>query len=169
MCSQRIGDRYLEGGVEWTDGSKTVMKTREAIDKAYEMDLDLVVVAENEKPPVCKIMNYSKYRFEQQKKAKERQKKQRESIVQTKEIRLSPVIDIGDFNTRLKNGRKFLQEGNMVKVSIRFRGRMITHKDVGNEVMERYLKEVEDIASIVGKISMDGRQMMMTLKPNNKK
>ncbi len=151
------------------DNGKRTMATRDAIAEAYSKDLDLVVVAPTAKPPVCKIMDYSKFRFEQQKKAKEAAKKQRESIVQIKEVRLSPVIDVGDFNTMLNRGRKFLEHGDKLKVSLRFKGRAITRKENGEKILEDYLKACEDIASIEGKISMDGRQMFMTLKPNSTK
>ncbi len=148
---------------------KTTMATKDAIKLAYERDLDLVLVAATAKPPVCKIMDYSKYRFEQQKKAKEAAKKQRESIVQMKEVRLSPVIDIGDFNTQLNKGRKFLERGDKLKVSLRFRGRAITRKENGEKILKDFLAATEDIATIEGKISMDGRQMFMILKSNNAK
>ncbi len=150
------------------EGKKT-MATKDAIALAYARDLDLVLVAPTAKPPVCKIMDYSKYRYEQQKKAKEAAKKQRESIVQMKEVRLSPVIDVGDFNTMLNRGRKFLEHGDKLKVSLRFRGRAITRKENGEKILQDYLDACEDIAQIEGKIAMDGRQMFMILKSNNTK
>ncbi len=162
--SIRVKEVLLIDGEE-----KQTMSTKEAIALAYQRELDLVMVAPTAKPPVCKIMDYSKYRFEQQKKAKEAAKKQRESIVQTKEVRLSPVIDIGDFNTMLNRGRKFLEHGDKLKVSLRFRGRAITRKENGEKILEDYLKACEDIAQIEGKIMMDGRQMFMLLKPNSLK
>ena len=112
---------------------------------------------------VAKIMNYGKFKFEYQKKQKEQRKKQ--SVVTVKEVRLSPVIDKGDFETKLRNGRKFLEKGNKVKVSIRFRGRMITHKEIGAKVLAEFAEKTQDIAIIEQRAKMDGRQMFMQLAP----
>lgn len=136
---------------------------REALDIAKKQELDLVLVAPNAKPPVCRIMDYGKYRFEQQKKEKEARKKQK--IVNVKEVRFTPGIGDHDFYTKLKNARKFLSKGDKVKASVRFRGRAITHKDLGREVLERMAKEVNDVATVESKAKMEGRNMFMMLAP----
>lgn len=143
-----------------------VMSTSSAIDFAYEKDLDLVCVAPLSKPPVCKVLDYKKYKFENQK--KERMAKKKQSVTQLKEIRLSPTIDIGDFNTKLKNGQKFLEAGDKLKLSIRFRGRMIVHKDLGRQVLENYATACKDLATVTQRAKMDGRSMFMVLEPNKK-
>ncbi|XMB87421.1 translation initiation factor IF-3 [Mycoplasmatota bacterium WC44] len=143
-----------------------VLNINKALDLAYGKELDLVCVAPQGKPPVCKIMDYKKYRFEQQKKQKAAKKNQ--TVSQIKEIRLSPTIDIGDFNTKLKRGTKFLEAGDKLKLSIRFRGRMIVHKDLGRQVLERYAEGVKEIATVTQRAKMDGRNMFMVLEPNKK-
>ena len=130
---------------------------------ADDANVDLVLIQPQATPPVAKIMDYGKFKFEYQKKRKEQRKKQ--SVVTVKEVRLSPVIDKGDFETKLRNGRKFLEKGNKVKVSIRFRGRMITHKEIGQRVLEKFAEECKDIATIGQRPKMDGRQMFMQLAP----
>ncbi len=140
------------------------MKSRnEALELAGKENLDLVLVAPNAKPPVCRIMDYGKYRFEQQKKDKEARKKQK--TINVKEVRLSPSIEEHDFNTKLRNARKFLSKGDKVKAAIRFRGRMITHSDIGKEVLDRFAKECEDVSTIETKPKMDGRSMFLMLAP----
>lgn len=149
------------------DGEKLgEMNINAALDIAYDQDLDLVCVAPQAKPPVCKVMDYQKYKFEQQK--KERLAKKNQTVTQMKEIRLSPTIDIGDFNTKLKNGQKFLEAGDKLKLSIRFRGRMIVHKELGRQVLERYAEGCSEIATITQRAKMDGRSMFMVLEPNKK-
>ena len=114
---------------------------------ADDANVDLVLIQPQATPPVAKIMNYGKFKFEYQKKQKEQRKKQ--SVVTVKEVRLSPVIDKGDFETKLRNGRKFLEKGNKVKVSIRFRGRMITHKEIGAKVLAEFAEKTQDIAKLI--------------------
>ena len=126
---------------------------------ADDANVDLVLIQPQATPPVAKIMNYGKFKFEYQKKRKE------QSVVTVKEVRLSPVIDKGDFETKLRNGRKFLEKGNKVKVSIRFRGRMITHKEIGAKVLAEFAEKTQDIAIIEQRAKMDGRQMFMQLAP----
>lgn len=139
----------------------------EAIDMAYERDLDVVLVAPNAKPPVAKFMDYNKYRYEQQKKAREARKKQ--NTMQLKELRLSPKIETHDFETKLKNGRKFLENGDKLKLSIRFRGREMAHTDQGRSVMMDFAKRCEDIADVESRPKQDGRNMAMTLSPKKDK
>lgn len=144
-----------------------VKSKREALQIAEQENLDLVLVAPKAKPPVAKVMDYGKYRFELQKKQREARKKQK--TVNVKEVRLSPTIDTNDFNTKMKNARKFLAKGDKVKVSIRFRGRAITHKDIGREVLSRFAEETKDVASVESKAKMDGRSMFLMLAPKTEK
>lgn len=146
------------------DGEKLgVMNTRKAMDLAFQRDLDLVLVAPGAKPPVAKFMDYNKFKYEQSRKQREARRNQK---VQTlKEIRLSPKIDIGDFNTKLKQGRKFLEAGDKLKISIRFRGREMAYTNQGRQVILRYAQECEDIATIESRPKQDGRNMFSTLAP----
>ena len=151
-----------------SNGDQLGVKSRnEALDIAATRNLDLVLVAPNAKPPVCRIMDYGKYRFEQQKKEKEARKKQK--VINVKEIRLSPGIEEHDFNTKLRNARKFLEKGDKVKVSIRFRGRAITHKDLGRKVLEQMAEECKDLSTVEQKPKMEGRSMFLMLAPINEK
>lgn len=149
------------------DGDQGVMSKVDAQRLADDAELDLVLVQANAKPPVAKIMNYGKFKFEAQKKQREQRKNQK--VVNVKEIRLSPTIDINDFNTKKNNAIKFLNKGNKVKVSIRFRGRAITHKEIGREVMNRMATELEEIAKIESRAKMEGRSMFMVLAPRETK
>lgn len=143
------------------------MSTADAQRLADDVDLDLVLVQANAKPPVAKIMNYGKFKFEAQKKQREQRKNQK--VVNIKEIRLSPTIDVNDFNTKKNNAIKFLNKGNKVKVSIRFRGRAITHKEIGREVMNRMAMDLEEIAKVESRAKMEGRSMFMVLAPKETK
>ncbi len=146
------------------DGEQLGVKLRaEAVRLADEASQDLVLVSPNAKPPVAKIMDYGKYRFELQKKDREARKKQK--VVNVKEVRLSPSIGENDFNTKLNNARKFLSKGDKVKVSIRFKGRAITHKDVGRKVLEQLAEQASDVANVEAHPKMDGRSMFLMLAP----
>ena len=150
------------------NGDQLGVKSRdEALKIAQTRNLDLVLVAPGAKPPVCRIMDYGKFRYEQQKKDKEARKKQR--VINVKEVRFSPGIGDHDFNTKLRNARKFIENGDKVKASVRFRGRAITHKELGQEVLDRLAEEVKDIASVESKAKMEGRQMFMMLAPTSEK
>ena len=142
-----------------------IVPLEEAMRIAVEKDLDLVKIAPGVNPPVCKVMDYGKYRFEQAKRDKEAKKNQH--IVEVKEIRLSPGIGENDFNVKLRNGRKFLTDGNRLKVSIRFRGREMAHTYLGEALMLRYAQACEDIADMDRNPKLDGRNMTMflTAKP----
>lgn len=140
-----------------------VMSKLEALKLAEDNNLDLVLVSPNATPPVARIMNYGKYKFEQQKREREARKNQK--VVTVKEVRLSPTIDDNDFQTKLRHGRKFLEKGDKVKVSIRFKGRAITHKEIGQRVLEKYADETADIASVESRPKMDGRSMFLMLAP----
>ena len=144
------------------DGAQMgIMSPRDALKMAIDKDLDLVKVAPQAKPPVCKILDYGKYRFEMQKKEKEAKKNQK--VVELKEIRLSLNIDTNDFNTKVNQAAKFLQQGHKLKVSIRFRGREMAHKDVGREVLNAFFEKLEDVAVIDKDPKMEGRSMIMFL------
>ena len=143
------------------------MSTRDAQQIANDLDQDLVLVQANAEPPVAKIMDWGKAKFEAQKKQKEQRKNQK--IVQVKEVRMSPVIDSGDFETRKKAAIKFLGQGNKVKLNLRFRGRMITHQDIGRGVLDRMAEELDDIAKVEQRAKMDGRQMFLVLAPRDAK
>ncbi|TGE67217.1 translation initiation factor IF-3 [Weissella confusa] len=149
------------------DGDQGIMPKAEAQAIADEQELDLVLVQANAKPPVAKIMDYGKFRFDSQKKQREQRKNQK--IVSIKEVRLSPTIDDNDFNTKKKNAVKFLEKGNKVKVAIRFRGRAITHKEIGREVMDRFATDLEEIAKVESRAKMEGRSMFMVLAPKETK
>lgn len=162
------GIRAKELRVITGDGEQLgVMSKSQALKIAEEANLDLVLVSPNAQPPVARIMNYGKYRFDQQKREREARKNQK--VVTVKEIRLSPTIDDNDFQTKLRNGRKFLEKGDKVKVSIRFKGRAITHKEIGQRVLEKYADETSDIASVESRPKMDGRSMFLMLSPKGDK
>ena len=144
-----------------------VLNTQTAIEMAFDRDLDLVVVSPGSKPPVAKFMDYSKYRYEQQRKAKEMKKKTQ--AFELKEIRLSPTIDKHDLETKQSHCVKFLQKGHKVKLSIRFFGRMITHIEVGKTVMNTFLEMIQEFGSPEGKPSMDGRSLVVIVSPNKTK
>ena len=150
------------------NGEQLGIKTKqEALEIAARVNQDLVMVAPNAKPPVCRIMDYGKFRFEQQKKEKEARKNQK--IISLKEVRLSPTIDQHDFDTKLRNARKFLEKGDKVKASIRFKGRAITHKEIGQRVLDRFSEACADVGSIEAAPKMDGRSMFLVLAPKNEK
>ena len=140
-----------------------VLDTREAISKAEEFGLDLVEVQPNVEPPVCKILDYGKYKYEAQKRANEARKKQK--IIEVKEIKLRPNIDEHDYQVKMRNVVKFLSGGDKVKVTLRFRGREMAHQEIGVNVLTRVREETEDIAKIEAMPKMEGRQMIMVLAP----
>ena len=139
------------------------MVPADALRQAYEQDLDLVKISPNATPPVCKIMDYGKFRFEQTKKEKEAKKNQR--IVEVKEIRMSPSIDTNDFNVKLKNAQKFLKDGDRVKVTVRFRGREMAHTNIGEELLKQFGESCAEVASVEKNPKLDGRHMSMFLSP----
>ena len=140
-----------------------IMSSQEALKIADEQGLDLVKISPQAVPPVCKLMNYGKFRFEQSKKEKEARKNQH--VVEIKEIRMSPGIDVGDFNTKLKNAQKFIADGNRVKVSVRFRGREMAHTSLGLDVHKRFAEALEGKAVIDKQPKLEGRSMMMFMSP----
>ena len=131
--------------------------------------LDLVLISPNANPPVCKVMDYNKFRYERQKKAKEAMKKQKANMSELKEYRLSPVIDVGDFETKLRNATKYLQKGDRIKLTIRFKGRQMAHTELGKEVLERFADRVGEYADVEQNPKLDGRTMTMLLAPKKDK
>ncbi len=150
------------------NGEQLGIKTRnEALEIAARVNLDLVLVAPQAKPPVARIMDHGKFKFEQQKKDREIRKNQK--VIVLKEVRLSPTIDAHDFDTKLRNAIKFLEKGDKVKASIRFKGRAITHKEIGQRVLERFAEACAEVATVEQRPKMDGRSMFLMLAPKNEK
>ena len=140
-----------------------IMSAQEALKIAVEKELDLVKIAPGSNHPVCKVMDYGKFRFEQAKKEKEAKKNQR--VIEIKEIRMSPGIGENDFNTKLKNGQKFLNDGDRVKVSVRFRGREMAHTEIGEQLLKDFAAKCADIATLDKNPKLEGRNMSMFLSP----
>ena len=138
-----------------------IVSVKEAMQMAREADLDLVKISPNAKPPVCKIIDYGKFRYEQMRKDKEAKKKQK--MMETKEVRLSPNIDVNDLNTKANQARKFLGKGDKVKVSLRFRGREMAHVNVGKEILDSFYEKLSDIAVVDKPAKLEGRSMVMFL------
>lgn len=157
--------RFREVRLISDDGEQLgIMSSREAMNIAEEKNLDLVLMSPNAKPPVCKIMDYGKYRYDTMKKAKDAKKKQK--TIELKEVRLSPNIEQHDLNVKATQARKFLTQGNKVKVSIRFRGRELGRTSMGYGVMDSFRELVKDLGQIEKKPKMEGRAMVMFLEPS---
>ena len=160
--------KFKEVRVINSDGSQLgVLPIEKAIEAAYAQDLDLVNISPNAQPPVCKIMDYGKYRFEQTKREKEAKKNQH--VVEIKEIRLSLGIDTHDFETKVNHARRFLTSGNKVKVSIRFRGREMAHTENGLVTMKQFADACGEFCVVEKAAKLEGRSMMMFLAPKSKK
>lgn len=144
-----------------------IMPTREALRMAEEQHLDLVEVAPKAKPPVCRIMDFGKYRYEQQKREKEAKKKQK--VISIKEVKLRPNIEQHDFDVKLKNALRFVEEGNKVKVTIMFRGRELSHPELGKEVLGRVAERLGDSVSIERNAKLEGKNMTMIVAPKVQK
>ena len=140
-----------------------IVPIAKALEAAAAKNLDLVKIAPNAVPPVCRVMDYGKFRFEQAKREKEARKNQH--VVEIKEIRLTPNIDIGDLNTKVKNACRFLQDGNKVKVSVRFRGREVTHASLGQDLLHRFAELCSECSTVEKQPKLEGRQMLMFLAP----
>ena len=140
-----------------------IMSADEALKIADEQGLDLVKISPQAVPPVCKLMDYGKFRFEQGKREKEARKNQH--VVEIKEIRMSPGIDTGDFNVKLKNAQKFLTDGNRVKVSVRFRGREMAHTEIGKKLLDKFAEQCAEVSSVDKGAKLEGRNMSMFLSP----
>lgn len=144
-----------------------IMSPKEGLKLAEESGLDLVTVAPQANPPVCRIMDYGKFKYEQNKKEKEAKKKQK--TINVKEVKLRPNIEEHDFNTKLNNAKKFLQKGDKVKVTIMFRGREITHPELGRELCDKLAEGVQDVGKIEKKPKVEGKNMIMVLVPDQEK
>jgi len=142
-----------------------VKNINDAMTLASYAGLDLVLMNPNGDPPVCKVMDYNKFRYEKNKKEKEALKRQKANMSETKEFRLSSVIDIGDFNTRLNQVTKYLKKGDKIKVTIKFKGRQMAHTELGLDVMNRFADSLKEIADVAEKPNLDGRTMSMLLTP----
>ena len=150
------------------DGSQLgIVSAQQANEMAEEQGLDLVKISPNAVPPVCKIMDYSKFCFDQKKREKEAKKNQK--VVEIKEIRMSPSIDTNDFNTKVKAAQKFLTDGNRVKVSVRFRGREMAHTNIGETLLLTFAEQCSEVATMEKNPKLDGRFMAMFLSPKNSK
>ena len=146
-----------------------VKNINDALTIASYAGLDLVLINGNSEPNVCKIMDYNKFKYEKAKKQKEALKKQKASPMELKEYRLSPVIDVGDFDTKVRNASKYLEKGHKVKLSIRFKGRQIAHPELAEEVLNKFASRVENFAVVEQKAKLEGRNMTMLLAPNTSK
>ncbi len=141
------------------------MSVSEGVKLAEDAGLDLVEVSPNAKPPVCKILDYGKYKYEQQKKASEARKKQK--TVDVKEVKIRPGIEEHDYQVKLRNTRRFLENGDKVKVTMRFRGREMAHQNIGMDVLKRMIEEVDDVGKVDLHPKLEGRQMIMVLSANS--
>ena len=160
--------RDKEVRVIGSDGTMLgIMSSEQALALAEEQDLDLVKISPTANPPVCKIMDYGKFRFDQLKKEKEARKNQR--VVEIKEIRMSPGIDTNDFNVKLRNALKFLREGNRVKVTVRFRGREMAHTNIGEGLLRSFADGCSEVANMEKNPKLDGRHMSIFLSPKKEK
>ena len=165
LVNERI--RFKEVLVIDQNGDQLGVKSRnEALDIAYDADLDLVCVAPNAKPPVCRIMNFGKYRFEQQKKAREMKKNSK--VVALKETQLSVTIDVHDKNVKLKRTLKWLEAGDKVKIAVRFRGRQLAHIDIGQKILDDFVAECADYCVIEKPAKLEGRTLTAILAPKKK-
>lgn len=166
QINEEIRDEELR--VIGPDGDQLgIMSAQDALRIANEKDLDLVKIAPQAKPPVCKIMDYGKYRYEQQRREKEAKKNQH--TIDIKEIKLSLNIDTHDFDTKVKNALKFFAHGDKVKVSIRFRGRELGHTEFGYDIMKRFAEACQESAVVEKEAKQEGRQMLMFLAPKSQK
>jgi len=165
MINEEIRDREVRL-IDQNGEQLGVMLTRQALELAEERQLDLVKIAPQAKPPVCKLMDYGKYRFEQSKREREIRKNQK--VITIKEVRLSATIDDHDIDVKFKNAVKFLQDGDKVKVNIRFRGRQITHSEIGLQVMRLFAERIKEYAIIERQPLIEGRNMIMILNPREK-
>ena len=166
--STRINEeiRVRGGSIRVTDvegNSLGIMQVREALNMAMEQHLDLVEIAPKANPPVCRIMDFGKYRYEQQKREKEARKKQK--VISVKEVKLRPNIEQHDFDVKLKNAVRFLEEGNKVKVTIMFRGRELSHPELGREILGRVAEQLKDSVSIERDAKLEGKNMIMIVAP----
>ncbi|MBR1821980.1 MAG: translation initiation factor IF-3 [Clostridia bacterium] len=162
MINEEIRDREVRV-VDQNGEQLGVMSSRDALALADERQLDLVKIAPQARPPVCKLMDYGKYRFEQSKKEREFRKNQK--VITVKEVRLSATIEDHDIDVKFKNAVKFLKDGNKVKVTIRFRGRQITHSEIGRQVMNEFADRIKEYGTVDKAPQIEGRNMSMFISP----
>ena len=166
LINEEIRDREVR--VIGADGAQLgIMPTRQALEMAEEAELDLVKIVPTAQPPVCKLMDYDKHRFEQSKREREMRKNQK--VIALKEVQLSATIEENDVNIKAKNAIRFLQDGNKVKVSIRFRGRQIAHSDIGLKVMQDFIERTKEHCTVERRPTIEGRNMLMILVPKTEK
>ena len=159
--------RFKEVQVIDDEGNKLdKMSIQDAMNLAMDKSLDLVLVSSNPSNPVCKLMNYGKYKFEQAKREKESRKKQK--TFELKELRVTPNIEEHDFNFKVKNAKKFLDDGNKVKITVRFRGRELNYVKLGEQVLNKFSEELSEVATLEKKPLLEGKNMFIILAPNNK-
>ncbi len=166
MINEEIRDREVRV-VNQQGEQLGIMPTAQALKLAEEQQLDLVNIAPTARPPVCKLMDYGKYRFEMSK--KEREIKKNQKIMETKEVRLSATIEDHDIDVRYRQAVKFLQDGNKLKVTIRFRGRQIAHSEIGNQVMQEFAERIKDYGTVERRPVVEGRNMTMMVAPRDAK
>lgn len=151
-----------------TDGQQLgVLSRKDALNAAYDQDLDLLCVAPNAQPPVCKIIDYGRYRFEEQKKQREAKKNQH--VTEVKALRVSPVIDQHDFDTKLKRSREWIMDGQKVRIDMRFRGRMMTRQEIGKQILDKFTEQISDIADVSKAATMEGNTMSVVYSPKKGK
>jgi len=160
QINEEIRDREVRL-VSATGGQLGIMSASEALARAEEAGLDLVKISPNAVPPVCKLMDYGKFKFEQTKREKEAKKNQH--VVEIKEVRMSPSIDVNDFNVKLRNAQKFLAEGDRVKVTVRFRGREMAHTEIGRDLLLKFAQQCAEVATMDKEPRLDGRHMSIFL------
>jgi translation initiation factor IF-3 len=163
---RRVNELITSKNVRLIDARGTmigVVSTEDAMQRAAEAGLDLVEVAGNAEPPVCKILDYGKLKYETQKKEAEARKKQK--VIHIKEIKMRPTIDDNDYDVKMRNVRRFLDEGDKVKVTMRFRGRELAHQELGSQVLERVRADLGELAKVESMPRMEGRQMVMVIAP----
>ena len=166
MINEEIRDREVRV-VNQQGEQLGIMPTAQALKLAEEQQLDLVNIAPTARPPVCKLMDYGKFRYQEQKKAQEAKAKQK--VVQIKEVKFRPATDENDFQTKLRSLKRFLEDGDKAKITLRFRGREMAHQQFGTQLMDRVREELVDIAQVEHAPKLEGRQMIMVLAPKKKR
>lgn len=159
--------RVPEVRVTMPDGTSVIKNTYDALHKAEELGVDLVEVAPKARPPVCKLIDYGKFKYQEQKRAQEAKAKQK--VTQVKEVKFRPATDENDFQTKIRAVRRFLEGGDKAKITLRYRGREMAHQEFGVELMDRVKTELGDIAQVEQNPKLEGRQMIMVLGPKRKK
>ncbi len=159
--------RIPEVRVTMPDGTSVIMPTIEALRKADELGVDLVEVAPQARPPVCKLIDYGKFRYQEQKRAQEAKAKQK--VTQVKEVKFRPATDENDFQTKLRAVRRFLEDGDKAKITLRYRGREMAHQEFGIELLNRVKTELAEVGQVEQNPKLEGRQMIMVLGPKRKK